>query len=362
MVIPDTVRIIDDAAFTFAENLQSVILGNNVEVIGWSVFNEVHALRTLVLPDSVTTIESSAFDCCGVREIVVGSGLTNLEDGSFGLCSALRSIEVSEDNPVYSSQDGVLFNKDKTVLLQYPVAREDAEYAIPDTVVEIAAYSFSSPFGWDYLKRLHIPASVTVIPEYEFYGIIGLQAFSVDAANPAYCAVDGVLFNKDRTTLWAYPAMKEDDSYHVPDGVTRIARGAFDSSYYCDLASIFLPKTVTTIDEYAFNGCGSLTDVYYGGSEEEYAALMESVNLETNEILAAATWHYNYEPATTAPGDANGDGKVNVRDLGLMQQYLNGWDVALDTDACDVNNDSKVNVRDLGLMQQFLNGWDVELG
>ena len=61
------------------------------------------------------------------------------------------------------------------------------------------------------------------------------------------------------------------------------------------------------------------------------------------------------------PGDTDGDGKVNVRDLGLLQQHLNGWDVDIHTSACDVNGDGKANVRDLGLLQQHLNGWDVEL-
>ena len=61
------------------------------------------------------------------------------------------------------------------------------------------------------------------------------------------------------------------------------------------------------------------------------------------------------------PGDANGDGNVNVRDLGLLQQYLNGWDVNIVLEACDVNADGNVNVRDLGLFQQYLNGWSVEL-
>ena len=60
-------------------------------------------------------------------------------------------------------------------------------------------------------------------------------------------------------------------------------------------------------------------------------------------------------------GDADGDGKVNVRDLGLIQQHLNSWNVAIHESACDVNNDGKINVRDLGCLQQYLNGWDIEL-
>ena len=61
-------------------------------------------------------------------------------------------------------------------------------------------------------------------------------------------------------------------------------------------------------------------------------------------------------------GDVNDDGRVNNRDLGLLQQYLNDMDVELNLDAADVYNDGKVNNRDLGLLQQFLNDWNVTLG
>ena len=64
---------------------------------------------------------------------------------------------------------------------------------------------------------------------------------------------------------------------------------------------------------------------------------------------------------THIPGDVTGDGKVNVRDLGLLQQYLNGFDVTIVEAAADVTGDGKINVRDLGLLQQYLNGFDVVL-
>ena len=74
--------------------------------------------------------------------------------------------------------------------------------------------------------------------------------------------------------------------------------------------------------------------------------------------------YYHFPDAAASayvPGDVNEDGKVNIRDLGLVQQSLNGWSVTLNTDAADVNEDGKINIRDLGLIQQYLNGWDVEL-
>ena len=63
-----------------------------------------------------------------------------------------------------------------------------------------------------------------------------------------------------------------------------------------------------------------------------------------------------------APGDANGDGAVNNKDLGLLMQKLNGWDVEIDDRVADVNGDGVVNNKDYGLLMQFVNGWDVKLG
>lgn len=65
--------------------------------------------------------------------------------------------------------------------------------------------------------------------------------------------------------------------------------------------------------------------------------------------------------AGNEPGDVNGDGKINLKDLGVLQQYLNKWEVEIDLDAAEVTGDDKVNLKDLGVLQQYLNKWDVEL-
>ncbi len=63
-----------------------------------------------------------------------------------------------------------------------------------------------------------------------------------------------------------------------------------------------------------------------------------------------------------AYGDLDGSGKINNRDLALLQQHINGWDVEIDLAAADVDGNGKVNNRDLALLQQYINGWDVTLG
>ena len=87
----------------------------------------------------------------------------------------------------------------------------------------------------------------------------------------------------------------------------------------------------------------------------------EDIFNAAGDTVSFAMVHGGVNVVDYIPGDVNNDGKVNVRDLGLMQQYLNGWDVTMSLTAADVNGDGKVNVRDLGTLQQYLNGWDVTL-
>lgn len=70
----------------------------------------------------------------------------------------------------------------------------------------------------------------------------------------------------------------------------------------------------------------------------------------------------NVVSAAVLYGDVNGDGHINNRDLGLLQQYLGGWDVTVDVAAADVTADGSTNNRDLGLLQQYLGDLDVQLG
>ena len=87
--------------------------------------------------------------------------------------------------------------------------------------------------------------------------------------------------------------------------------------------------------------------------EDVYNANWEGIYFKTVDGIVNVT--------SAKPGDVNNDGRVNNRDLGLLQQYLNEWGVSIYADAADVNDDKRVNNRDLGLLQQYLNEWDVVL-
>ena len=114
------------------------------------------------------------------------------------------------------------------------------------------------------------------------------------------------------------------------------------------LTSITFFSQLGYISEYAFDGCDALAEVHYRGTEEQRENMM--MWWEGNGVLLRATWHYEL------PGDVDGNGKVNNRDLGWLQKYLNGADVAIETDLADLNGDGKINNRDLGKLRLRLNG------
>ena len=109
---------------------------------------------------SVTSIGDWAFcDCSSLESVIIPKSVTSIGNVVFGGCTGLTALDVATDNPHYCSEDGVLFNKDKTTLIQYPGGKQDA-YAIPNSVTTIEDYAFGNCYG---LTSVTIPNSVTSI-------------------------------------------------------------------------------------------------------------------------------------------------------------------------------------------------------
>jgi formylglycine-generating enzyme required for sulfatase activity len=167
----------------------------------------------------------------------------------------MASINVDKGNPEYSSVDGVLFDKARKTLLQYPNAKHGA-YAIPDGVAEIKQEAFELCRG---LTSVTIPGSVAVIRRYEFLDCDNLASVTVAADNARYLSEDGVLFDKNKTVLMKYPAGKQGDSYTIPGSVVSIDPEAFAG---CDaLISLTVGEGVASIGEGAFAECGGLRQI-----------------------------------------------------------------------------------------------------
>ena len=230
----------------------SMINELTVTGIGYQAFYNKASLTSVIIPDSVTSIGGRAF----------------------AICSNLTMIQVDATNPNYSALDGVLFDKAYSTLIQYP-AGKSGPYTIPSSVTRIENYGFFHCIG---LSSLNIPSSVTGVGAYAFYGCrnltsatipssvtsIGYRAFGschsltviqVEAANPNYSSLDGVLFDKTLNALIRYPAGKS-GPYSIPASVTSIGDYAFIDCF--GLTSVTIPNSVTSIGEAAFNTCAGL--------------------------------------------------------------------------------------------------------
>lgn len=142
VIMPNTVKTIEDAAFIFCENLQNFSLSSSLETIGEDAFKGCNSITSITIPSSVQNIEPYAL----------------------AYCPNLSNLVVEENNQNFSSLDNVLFNKDKTLLIRMAGAKTGS-YTIPNTVTHLGLCSFSN---CKFIESISIPSSVTHIGESAF--------------------------------------------------------------------------------------------------------------------------------------------------------------------------------------------------
>ncbi len=237
----------------------SLTLPAKLKTIGDRNFYDCSALKTLTIPDSVTSIGNSCFTGTPkMTKVTIGSGLKTLHPYAFATRhdnSGIKKFVVSEDNAYFSSDSkGALLNKKQTKLLLVP-SQMTGTYTVPSTVTTMEERTF-----WgSNLTTVNLGAKVKTMVEYQFGTAEKLEAINVDAANPYYSSVDGVLYNKEQTELIKYPMLKADTSYTVGSKTTSIAYAAFFQVN--SLNSVTVPSSVKSIGNLAFLGAENLTKI-----------------------------------------------------------------------------------------------------
>lgn len=157
---------------------------------------------------------------------------------------------VDDKNMVLSSLEGVLYNKEKTILLIYPSNKEDDLFDVPDTVKEVDSNAFSNCLK---LTKIIFPEATE---EIKGLGEINkLEEIVVDERNPVYSSSNGVLYDKEKVTLYAYPCNKKSSVFNAPETLENVEYGAFEGCY--NLKSIIFPDTTTNIA--SLSGAENLT-------------------------------------------------------------------------------------------------------
>lgn len=232
----------------------------------------------ITIPDGVKSIENYAFgNNFNVTSVVIPKSLVSMEGNVFSYCMSLKEIKVSKNNQYFSSENGILYDKKKKVLLQCPREME-GDIIIPETVVKIGDNAF---FNCYYLTSISIPESVTSIGKYAFHFClrllnatipknvksIGVGAFAGEARmsdiqvsedNKYFTSENGILYEKKKKVLIQCPRAKSGE-IKIPESVTNIGEEAFE---YCqNVTSIIIPESVTNIGRVAFESCENLTSV-----------------------------------------------------------------------------------------------------
>ena len=299
ITLPNGLEDINEHTFYNCTSLTSITIPNKVRWVCFNAFNGCSSLKNVTMSNGIQVIDDGAFHGCkSLTSITIPSSVWSIADNAFGDCSSLINIDVDKDNQTYSSQDGVLFNKDKTVLINYPIGSERTSYNIPDSVTNIGEYAFADCKN---LKSIMVSNSLTHIGEYAFSGCtnltcvtipnsvtsIGEYAFSSCKSLTSVIIPDGVT-RINESTFRECTSLK---SIIIGNGVTVIDRYAFDNC--TSLLSVVIPDSVTSISDGAFFDCEGLKDVYYTSTEDEWNKITIG---NDNENLTNATIHYNFEP------------------------------------------------------------------
>jgi hypothetical protein len=287
--LPQSLASIGDGAFSGCSALDSICLPETINNIGEIAFFGT-SLRNITIPASVKKIGERAFFTCPKLESIevnprnafftskdgclytkdltrlicvpntkrdifrLSDSVADIDAYAFYGCNSLTSIEASIHNSHYASTGGILFSKNLKSLIHVPGALAGS-YKIPSGVAEIASLAFS---GCKNLTDISIPASVNNIGKRAFSECSTLENINVDALCRVYSSENGILYDKNKSTLICVPCAKK-GILEVPASVSQIGDEACQECTH--LEYVIIPRSVESIGTLAFDGCTGMTSV-----------------------------------------------------------------------------------------------------
>ena len=407
--IPSSVTSIGFAAFGSCTNLTRIEIPSSVTRIGSSAFHSCTSLTRIEIQSSVTSIkiEGGAFAyCTSLTNIEIPSGVTSIGNAFYG-CTSLNSVNVDKDNQLYSSEDGILFDKVKTKLITYPAGKKEKEYNIPSGVTSIGGWAF---YGCTSLTRIEIPSSITSIGGWAFSGCTSLTSIEIPSS---VTSIGGYAFDRAKLTMVVVAESKNVQEIELPDIIKRAMNKGdilYTSSDF-ELTNCSLTEDKTKLEvasketvrlkvkEGALSGISVVVKVVslkkYEVTEENGEVYIEDINpgtkiqefidnietngtmkfckgnseitdvnskVQTGMIMKITLGEQETSCKLIVRGDLNGDGEMGDIDLLKLVRYQAGLDTSLNgayLKAADVYKDGTyADNKDLLKMARVLAGLD----
>lgn len=247
---------IDQPWYSNRSDITSVVIEPGVTSIGSQAFYECSNLTSITIPSGLTSIGEQAFgNCTGLTSITIPSSVTSIGVNVFYNCTGLTDITVDSNNSSFCSESGVLFNKDKTTLIYYPLGKNDSSYTIPDGVTVIEQYAF---YCNSKLTSVTIPSGVTSIGEMAFRECSGLTSVIVPSSvtsieyNAFWCCFNLIIYIPGGITIGidAFYSTAAKITYTVDSSNNvKITDISLSSGNTVDIPPEIDGKTVIAVDE-----------------------------------------------------------------------------------------------------------------
>lgn len=264
VIIPNSVMSIEVEAFAGC-GLQNIVIPNSVKGIGSLAFAQCHNLQSIVIPNSVISVGELIFrECSNLQSIFISESVASFDSLTFKRCPNLSEIEASPSNKRYSSKNGVLYSKSGDTLFVVP--GKTVDFTIPNTVKCIGngAFAFCDSF-----RSVTIPNSVTSIGNSAFLNCRNLQSVFIPNSVTSFgkeafgnCQnLQSVTIPNSLTYIGegTFANCQNLQSVVIPNSIKRIEDGTFWGCRH--MRNVSIPNSVTSIGRGVFSGCSNLTNV-----------------------------------------------------------------------------------------------------
>ena len=288
VAIPQSVTSIGHSAFSKCTALTSITIPKGVQKIAGGTFYGCYSLESVVLPESLLSIDDrfgrGAFESCGLKSVTIPNSVTSIGSYAFSSCDELTSVII----PVGVRSIGSN---------AFSYCNSISSLTIPSSITEMETLAFC----WcENLTSVEIQDGASTIGEWAFYGCYNLtnvtipqSVTNIGSAAFYFCNnLSNVVIPKGITRIeyWSFSNCSSLTNVVIPEGVTNLGWDAFQD---CSaLTDVTIPESVISIEDACFDGCSNLSNVHYGGSKSKWLKVKIGSN---NDNLTSATVLYDNE-------------------------------------------------------------------